>query len=651
MPVGLKFLKLYFERLFALSNNEDNFRVRLGKPRTQRSGKAETYLKRILKSVSSSRKRGYGRGQTASYSLKGKQKLGTRQVIIKIRLIKLAGSGMQKATLHLKYLQRDGVTQDGDTGIMYDASGENIDAEKFKDLCVDDRHQFRLIVSPEDAHEIENLQSYTRGLMQGVSDDLGTKLEWVAVDHYNTDHPHSHIIIRGVDDREKNLIISRNYLSYGMRKRAQELLTLELGPKCEYEINMSLRREVIKDRLTSLDRKILSLSQDHQISGDDLKYQAGEMISPTLLVGRLNHLEQMGLVERISPEKWHLSEDTAVMLKEKGEQRDIIKQLHRDMKKNIPPDFKIYQAGNGSLVGQVMSKGLSDEFEDRYYITVDDMGGQFWVVDVGRSNDIQEIPVGGIVSITSSSQNIKPADKIITEIAGHHQGKYNAEIHATFNPKDSPEFIKSHIRRLEAMRRAGLVTRSSDGIFTVPDDYLQKVQKQDRSMGVETLSQFPLKQLPSYSGVTWLDQVLVGKEDITDMPEGFRRKVALSLQQRQQYLVQNELAEFRSEKFMPHKKMLRQLRQIELLQKARVLEDKLALKYRPVTDHQRQVAGRYQQSITLASGKYAVLTKFHEFTLVPWRPVMEQAKGKLISGIMRGNSITWQLGRNKGIGR
>ncbi|MBL4574549.1 MAG: DUF3363 domain-containing protein, partial [Opitutaceae bacterium] len=130
-------------------------------------------------------------------------------------------------------------------------------------------------------------------------------------------------------------------------------------------------------------------------------------------------------------------------------------------------------------------------------------------------------------------------------------------------------------------------------------------------------SQFRLQQLPSYNGVTWLDQVLMGKEDITNTSEGFRRKVTLSLQQRQQYLVQNELAEFRGETFVPHKKMLSQLRQSELLQKVRILEGKLVLKYSPVTDHQRQVSGTYQQSITLASGKYAVLTKSHELRWFP----------------------------------
>ena len=79
MPVGLKFLKWYFERWYILKNNEDDFRVRMGKPRTQKSGKAETYLKRVLRTVNPSRMGAYGRGQAASYSHQQRQKLGTRQ--------------------------------------------------------------------------------------------------------------------------------------------------------------------------------------------------------------------------------------------------------------------------------------------------------------------------------------------------------------------------------------------------------------------------------------------------------------------------------------------------------------------------------------------------------------------------------------------
>ncbi|MBL4800367.1 MAG: relaxase/mobilization nuclease and DUF3363 domain-containing protein [Emcibacter sp.] len=635
----------------ARKSNEDDFRVRMGKPRTQTSRMGRNFLDRMRSSIRSGKKLKIGRGKTASYSLKIKQRSDSRRVIIKTRLIKLVGSGVQKAKMHMDYIQRDGVTREGEAGLMYDVTGDNIEAEKFNDLCNGDRHQFRLIVSPEDAHELRDLKSYVRGIMDEFSEDLGTNLEWVAVDHYNTVYPHSHIIIRGKDELGKDLIISRDYLSYGMRKRAEEMLTLELGPKSEYEITKAIKQEITKDRLTSLDRKLLTLSEEGQITVENLKQEQGDA---PFLAQRLNHLQKLKLAEKISSQKWLLSDDMPSRLKQMGERGDIIKRLHRSMKNKNPYNLRIYDVTNSEnnrLVGQVIDKGLSDELNDRYYITIDGIEGQLWYVDVGNSKDIQDVPVHGIVSITSSSPGIKPADKLIAEISAQNGGYYSPDIHNRFNPKDSPEFIQAHIRRLEALRMQNMVQRSPDGRFKIPGDFLQSTQKQVQSVNIETLSNLPLNQLATYDGVTWLDQILVGKQQTPNMSGGFGKKLSVSLQQRQQYLVQNELAEFKGDQFVPHKKMLAQLRQIELLQKARAMQDKLALKYRPVTDHQRQVTGTYKHSIILASGKYAVLTKAKEFTLVPWRPVMEQARGKMISGIIRGNSISWQFGRSKGVGR
>tara|TARA_R110002073_G_scaffold211794_2_gene372124 strand:- start:25826 stop:27730 length:1905 start_codon:yes stop_codon:yes gene_type:complete len=625
--------------------NEDDFRVRMGKPRSQTSRMGRSFLGLMRASIRSGKTLKIGRGKSAAYTLKKTTRSDSRRVVIKTRLITLAGSGMQKAKMHMDYLQRDGVAREGDAGVMYDALGDDIEAEKFNDLCKGDRHQFRLIVSPQDAHELGDLKPYVRGIMDEFSEDLGTKLEWVAVDHYNTLNPHSHIIIRGKDDQGKDLIISRDYLSYGMRKRAEEMLTLELGPKSEYEITREIEQAITKERVTSLDRRLLSLSQEGQVTVESLKLEQGDA---PFLAQRLNHLQKLKLAEKISSKAWLLADDMPSQLKQMGERGDIIKRLHRSMKTKNPYDLRIYDvttSENNQLVGQVMEKGLSDELNDGYYITLDGTEGKLWYVNVGKDKDIQDIPIHGIVAIIASSSKAKSADKLIAEIAVQDGGYYNSEIHNRYNPIDSPEFIQAHVRRLEALRMQNMVQRLSDGRFRIPDNFLQETQKLTKSVDIETLSNIPLSQLPQYDGETWLDQVLTGKQQTPDMSRGFGKKLSVSLRQRQIYLVQNELAEFRGGTFVPHRKMLTRLRQLELLQKARVLEDKLALKYRPVSDHQNQVTGTYRQSITLASGKYAVLAKGKEFTLVPWRPVLDRAQGRVISGIISGGRINWQIGR------
>ena len=140
------------------------------------------------------------------------------------------------------YLKRDGVTRDGADARMFDATSDAADEQSFAERTADDRHHFRFIISPEDAAELADLRTFTRELMQDVERDLGTRLDWVAVDHWNTDNPHVHVLIRGRADDGQDLVISRDYISRGFRDRAAERVTVELGPRSEHEIRTALEK-------------------------------------------------------------------------------------------------------------------------------------------------------------------------------------------------------------------------------------------------------------------------------------------------------------------------------------------------------------------------------------------------------------------------
>ena len=137
-----------------------------------------------------------------------------RRVIIKSRIVRLAGKGMAGARAHVRYVERDGTTRDGGRGQLYGAENDHADGKAFLGRAEGDRHHFRFIVSAEDAAEYEDLKPLTRRLMARVEEDLGTRLDWVAVDHFNTGHPHTHIIVRGKDDRGKDLVISGGFNIY-----------------------------------------------------------------------------------------------------------------------------------------------------------------------------------------------------------------------------------------------------------------------------------------------------------------------------------------------------------------------------------------------------------------------------------------------------
>jgi hypothetical protein len=139
----------------------------------------------------------------------------SRRVIVKASIVRLSGKGAAAAAAHLGYLQRDGTTRDGERGTLYGRDEDAVDAKAFQGRGAGDRHQFRFIVSPEDGDQYEDLKPLTRRLMERTEQDLGTKLDWVAVDHFNTGHPHTHILVRGKDDRGKDLVIAKDYMTRG----------------------------------------------------------------------------------------------------------------------------------------------------------------------------------------------------------------------------------------------------------------------------------------------------------------------------------------------------------------------------------------------------------------------------------------------------
>lgn len=260
-----------------MSDNKDDFRLRPGRIRSARSGKPKTFLNEVMRATKKAGSHStvsiggsgvaigrstFGRGRNVF----GRSRISgsSRRVTIKTRITRQQGKAYRSTALpkHLTYLKREGVTRDGDRAEMFDAASDQANESAFVERCKDDRHLFRFIIAPEDAAEMEDLRSFTRDLASQMEKDLGTKLDWVAVDHWNTDNPHVHLLVRGVDETGADLVISRDYISHGIRSRAEDLASLELGPKPEHEIRASLERETIAERWTSLDRQIKSLADE-----------------------------------------------------------------------------------------------------------------------------------------------------------------------------------------------------------------------------------------------------------------------------------------------------------------------------------------------------------------------------------------------------
>jgi type IV secretory pathway VirD2 relaxase len=163
---------------------------------------------------------------------------------------------------HGCYGAHESATREGDTkAVGFDGRGESINiAERLESWQkAGDERLWKLIVSPEFGDRAD-LKRLTRDLVSRMEKDFAMQLEWVAVAHYNTDDPHVHMALRGIDAEGRPLHLSRDYIKQGIREIAENLCTRQLGHRTELDAAVAQRREVHQHCYTSLDRIIKRVS-------------------------------------------------------------------------------------------------------------------------------------------------------------------------------------------------------------------------------------------------------------------------------------------------------------------------------------------------------------------------------------------------------
>ncbi|WP_370877774.1 relaxase/mobilization nuclease domain-containing protein [Xanthobacter agilis] len=588
---------------------------------------------------------------------------GSRRVIVKSRSVRAAGKS-GKAAAHLRYIQRDGTSRDGERGRLYSATEDRADGDAFLDRGKDDRHQFRFIVSPEDATEIEDLTGHTRDLMRQLEADLGTKLDWVAVNHFNTGHPHVHVIVNGRDDLGEDLVINGDYLANGVRERASELATLELGPVTEIEQRRKLTAEIDQDRFTRIDRAMLNEADggalDLRHAPDDLSGQEDR----TLRLRRLGKLEKMGLAAEQSPGVWELSDRLEPTLREMAERGDIVRAMQKAMQAEghdrDPMSFQIHDTAPATpIVGRVIDKHLSDELGENLTLVIDGIDGRTHHVSGVDQAKVADARIGSVIEIGTADAGPRPADRAIAGIA--EDGIYRPSRHleqARFDGRvpggDYDGFVDAHVRRLEALRRAGVVERIDADQWRIPQDFETRAVAHDagrgRQLNIRVLSTFDLEQQITADGATWLDRRLVGRGPSEIAPAGFGQEVSQAMDRRRDRLIeQGDATRQQNGRILYRRDLLSTLETREVARAGADLAATKPMPFRAAGDGET-VNGTFTGTVQLTSGKFAIVEKSREFTLVPWRPVIDRQLGKEVTGIVQGGSVSWQLGRPRGLG-
>jgi hypothetical protein len=318
------------------------------------------------------------------------------------------------------------------------------------------------------------------------------------------------------------------------------------------------------------------------------------------------------------------------------------------------------------VVGHLVGKGLAgDGLGDKAYLVIDGVDARLHYVEVIAARVPDEARIGAILSV-GREVSARSVDKTIATYAARNEGFYEPREHAEIAGMsgripggDVEGHVEAHVRRLEALRRAGIVARLDGDHWAIPHDFLGRAaaydERQGRNPVIEVHSAISLQQQITAEAATWLDRQLVGRHKVGTVPMGFGGKVETALLRRNEHLVAQGLARRRDDgsiQYQPDLLATLQRRELDRVGERLAARRTDGTTYVSARDGST-VIGVYRRPIMLASGKVAVIQRDDHFTLVPWRPILEHHRGREVVGIVRGTGVSWQLGmqRNRGLSR
>src|SRR6266436_38006 len=311
-----------------------------------------------------------------------------QRVAVRVNYSANKNPGQWKA--HGTYVARESATQGGRAAEAgFNATDQKLDIATTLNnwQSAGDERLFKIIVSPEFADRL-NLQKYARELMRRMERDLGTQIEWVAAVHHNTEHPHVHIAVRGVDEEGRPLRLPREYIRAGLRGRAEEIATEALGYRTPADAQEAQRREIAQNRYTSLDR-ILQRCNDGSSThfevtanpNDDALPESAQVLQKHV-AARLMHLQTMGLAQSVAAHEWRVQADFEKVLRTLQQSGDRQKMLaaHGALVSDKRLPLQVTTLRQLQVVGGRVLLHTEDEQTGKRYMLVEGTDGKVHLI-------------------------------------------------------------------------------------------------------------------------------------------------------------------------------------------------------------------------------------------------------------------------------
>jgi type IV secretory pathway VirD2 relaxase len=465
--------------------NEDELRGRFGFIRGGKTGRATSgalgaRLTRALKG------RKLSAGVSREGALRPLSSDNRQRVVAKVSFRKHApgaGGGGGKLLAHAAYLERDGAAREGERGCFYDRTDDELIEvrDRLREWAVEDKRHFRLMLAPESGARLigedGDLMSFTREVMARMERDLGVQLDWVAVDHHNTDNPHAHVILRGVRRDGVELVLPREYVAHGLREAARDVATERLGERSIADERLRLEREVEGRGFNRLDRAIeQELTEKREVLLQSLGRERDAAFA-NAMKARAQELARIGLAAEVRRNVLRFERDWKERL-EASKALDVRRELARG---------RLYEPRMGRVAGKVMELGPRGENPDRAVLVIEtpEQGRLVLNTSMERIADLQRgswvalAPEGKRAEVERLSfHGLDAQVRVRAETELDRELDRQARGEARRLP-DCPEVIEALSARAQVLEANGLGARSPSGKFYFRDgarEYLRRTE-------------------------------------------------------------------------------------------------------------------------------------------------------------------------------
>lgn len=313
---------------------------------------------------------------------RGEVKTDLRQrVTVKVHYFDHARGGAGALSAHTRYLARDAASREdlGDgaealapeieipeagarahanylsrgtphANVFYDREADGIDGgTRAETWAKSDKRHFRIILAPEEGERLRDLTGYTREVMARAEAELGTRFSWVAVNHHDTGHAHTHIILRGRRANGQDLVLPRDFIRHRMREIARDVATDWLGRRTPEQEREALDREVTRHAPTRLDRMIArQLPEGGTIEIGRLQSPNNDPHLTAAMRARAKELKRLGLADEVRRGVLRFEPAWQYRLK--------AMELHLDIRKQLMAERKLSQQAERERLGRRLSR-------------------------------------------------------------------------------------------------------------------------------------------------------------------------------------------------------------------------------------------------------------------------------------------------------